>query len=134
MDVRFKIPDAPEYSFAVREPGVHPMSHPKAAVVELDLIKIDSHLSEADYGYVGPNGSDSKAEKHQRVRSKIENGEVIDMPVMYAVLGGSVEDFRRSVHVGDGRHRLWNLKNVGLRRVQIVVPAFQADLFVQVFG
>ena len=102
--------------------------------MELDLEKIDSYLSKAILGYVGPGGSDSKELKHQRVRAMITRGDTIDMPVMYATMSQSEEDFHRSVHVGDGRHRLWNLKNMGLRRVHVVVPAFQAHLFTQVFG
>lgn len=133
MSVKFKQPDAPQHSFEVYEPGASYPNYPEPAVVDLDLKKIDSMLSKALFGYVGTDGSDGKEEKHARVLSMISSGIEIEMPIMSAAQSDTTEKFKRSMKVRDGRHRLWNLNNLGHERVLVVVPKFQAELFTQFF-
>lgn len=134
MPLKFTLPIEPQRLFEVQEPHAHHTTHPVPEVVDLDLAKIDSVLALAPFGYVGDGGSEQKPEKHNRVRQLISSGDEIEMPIMSAVQSSTPAEFRKSVRVRDGRHRLWNLHQMGYKRVSVVVPKFQAALFIQFFG
>lgn len=108
--------------------------HYEPTVVELDVSKIDARLRQSPENYVGPHGQKAgKLEKHQNARRNVESGEIY-RPIMSAGRWDTLETFRDTVEVRDGRHRLFNLFSLGYSRIEVVVPAVQKAFFLQVFG
>lgn len=125
--VTYKRPLGPEE--LLRNPGAYLGPPPEAAVADLSVPKIDAHLAQDPFEYVGPTGFDQKPDKHARVRQQISAGHAVEMPIMSSPSGSL-----GGVKVIDGRHRLYNLKMLGVLRVDVVVPASQLNLFLSAFG
>jgi len=67
-------------------------------------------------------------ERFEGVENFIKRGESIDMPEVFA------EPSLDSVKVADGRHRIAAMRDLGYKRMTIVVPKFQEDYFIERFG
>jgi hypothetical protein len=121
--------DALPYAF-------HPVYDPAlpepiaATVVELQPARIDQ-LLRTRRGYVGHPGG--VRAKHHQAHAQVLAGHM-PRPVMQAAFWGSQDRFERSAGVVDGQHRLLHLFINGVRRVEVVVPAAQARLFVVLMG
>jgi hypothetical protein len=69
----------------------------------------------------------SSPERYEHVVDFIERGEKIDMPEVYA------ESDMDSINVADGRHRIAAMRDLGRKRMELLVPEFQRDYFEERF-
>jgi hypothetical protein len=69
----------------------------------------------------------SSPERYEHVVDFIERGEKIDMPEVYA------ESDMDSINVADGRHRIAAMRDLGRKRMDILVPEFQKSYFEERF-
>lgn len=70
----------------------------------------------------------SDPKRFDGVEEFIEEGKRIDMPEVFA------EPSLESVKVADGRHRIAALRDLGHKKMKILVPEFQKDYFESNFG